>query len=103
MTMAADRCIRAWEAAYRQYGHASEIWSRSPEDDPAAAWGMASASWAVAEAWREIAAVSRLPWWTLAAVESAAEAFEAQARDWEAREQGEDYAEDDEAWEGAES
>jgi hypothetical protein len=81
-----DLFVRTWEGAYRQYGQTSEAVARLPGDDPAAAWQMATASWAVAAAWREIATVSRLPWWLLAAVESAAEAFESQAREWEARE-----------------
>jgi hypothetical protein len=81
--------LRAWENAYRQYGHVTEMASRMAPDDPAAAWHMATASSAVAAAWREIATVGRLPWWLLAAVESAAEAFESQARDWEARENAE--------------
>ncbi len=80
--------VRGWEGAYRQYGQASEMAARLPADDPAAAWHMATASWAVAAAWREIATVTRLPWWLLAAVEAAAEAFEAQAREWEERENG---------------
>ena len=46
---------------------------------------MASASWAVAAAWRQIATATTLPWWTVAAIESAAAAFEAQAREYEAR------------------
>jgi hypothetical protein len=83
-----EQVVRAWEGKYRQYGQVNEMVSRMPTDDPVAAWHMATASWAVANAWREIATVSRLPWWLLAAVESAAEAFEAQARDWEARENG---------------
>jgi hypothetical protein len=78
--------VRAWEMAYRQYGLANELSARLPSDDPAAAWQMATASWGVASAWREIASVVRLPWWLFAAVEAAAEAFETQARDWEARE-----------------
>jgi hypothetical protein len=78
--------VRAWESAYRQYGQVKEMTSRTPVDDPASAWHMATVSWAVAAAWREIATVARLPWWLLAAVEAAAEAFESQAREWEARE-----------------
>jgi hypothetical protein len=78
--------IRSWESAYKQYGHVNEMAGRLPSDDPAAAWQMATASWEVAERWREIAGVVRLPWWLLAAVESAAAAFEAQARYWDARE-----------------
>ena len=88
--MASDTSTRAWEAAYRQYGRAWETTARSRKGDPAAAREMASASWAVAAAWRQIAAATTLPWWTLAAIESAAAAFEAQARDCEAREGSED-------------
>jgi hypothetical protein len=81
--MASEKSTRVWEAAYRQYGHAWETTARSGKDDPAAARQMAAASWAVAAAWRQIAAATRLPWWTLAALESAAGAFESQARDYE--------------------
>lgn len=87
--------VRAWESAYQQYGHVSEMAARMPADDPAAAWHMATASWGVAAAWREIASAGRLPWWLLAAVESAAEAFESQARDWEARENSAESGEGD--------
>jgi hypothetical protein len=81
-----ETSVRAWEGAYRHYGRAWEWTARSPKGDPAAAREMASASWAVAAAWRQIATTTTLPWWTLAAIESAAGAFEAQARNWEARE-----------------
>ncbi|MGQ0719895.1 MAG: hypothetical protein ACT4NP_21750 [Pseudonocardiales bacterium] len=84
--MASDKSTRAWETAYRQYGRAWETTARSRKGDPAAAREMASASWAVAAAWRQIASATTLPWWTLAAIESAAAAFEAQARESEARE-----------------
>ncbi len=83
---ASEESARAWEGAYRQYGRAWEWTARSPKSDPAAAREMASASWAVAAAWRQIVAATTLPWWALAAIESAAAAFEAQARDWETRE-----------------
>jgi hypothetical protein len=46
---------------------------------------MASASWDVATAWRDIATATALPWWSLAAVRAAADAFETQARDWHAQ------------------
>jgi len=78
-----DTFVRDWEGAYRQYGRAWEWTARSDKGDPAAAREMASASWAVAAAWRQIAATTRLPWWILAAIESAASAFESQARDYE--------------------
>ena len=64
--MASDTSTRAWETAYRQYGRAWETTARSRKGDPAAAREMASASWAVAAAWRQIAATTTLPWWTLA-------------------------------------
>jgi hypothetical protein len=81
--MASEKSTRVWEAAYRQYGHAWETTARCGRGDPAAAREMAVASWAVAAAWRQIAAATTLPWWTLAAIESAAGAFESQAREYE--------------------
>jgi len=36
-------------------------------------------------AWRDIATAAVLPWWTLAALRAAAEAFEQQAHGWHAR------------------
>jgi hypothetical protein len=81
--MASDQCARAWEAAYRHYGRIWELTARSPKGDPAAAREMARASWAVAAAWRQIATAATLPWWALAAIESAAGAFESQAREYE--------------------
>jgi hypothetical protein len=80
---ASDNAVRAWEAAYRRYGHAWEATARSGKGDLIAAREMAAASWAVAAAWRQIATATALPWWTLAAIESAAGAFEAQAREYE--------------------
>jgi hypothetical protein len=69
---------RAWE------------WSaRCGKGDPAASREMAAASWAVAAAWRQIASATTLPWWALAAIESAAGAFESQARDYETRDTSE--------------
>ncbi|HEX5403523.1 MAG TPA: hypothetical protein VFX16_14615 [Pseudonocardiaceae bacterium] len=78
--------VRAWQTAYTQYGQTRDVTARMPADDPAAAWHMATASRAVANAWREITTVARLPWWMLAAVEAAMEAFESQARYWEEKE-----------------
>ena len=87
---ASDQAVRAWEAAYRRYGHAWEATARSGKGDPNAAREMAGASWAVAAAWRQIAAATTLPWWALAAIESAAGAFEAQACEYETHEGGEE-------------
>lgn len=87
--MVSGDLVRAWEGAYRKYGQAAEMAARKPEADPAVAWEMASASLAVAKAWRDFTALPTLPWWVLAAVESAADAFEAQAQEWKALEDGE--------------
>lgn len=81
--MISEKSRSVWEAAYRQYGRAVEARARSGKGDPAAAREMARASRAVAAAWRQIAAASSLPWWILAAIESAAGAFECQAREYE--------------------
>lgn len=81
--MPSEKSTRAWEAAYRQYGRAWETTARCGNGDPIAAHGMATASRAVAAAWRHIAAGTTLPWWALAAIESAAGAFESQARKYE--------------------
>jgi hypothetical protein len=78
--MAAEECVRAWEGAYRYYGRMWELTARAPKGDPAAAREMAAASRAVAAAWRAIEAVTPLPWWTLAALQSAAAAFDEQAQ-----------------------
>jgi hypothetical protein len=81
-----NESTRAWETAYRHYGSTWQLTARSPKDDPAAARQMAAASAAVASAWRQIAAATTLPWWTFVALEAAASAFEAQAREYKARE-----------------
>jgi hypothetical protein len=81
--MISERSTRTWEAAYRQYGCALETTARCGKHDPEAAQEMARTSRAVAAAWRQIAAGTTLPWWTLAAIESAAGAFECQAREYE--------------------
>jgi hypothetical protein len=80
--MASDQCVRAWEGAYRHYGRIWELTARSPKGDPVAAREMAAASRAVAAAWRaiEAEAATTLPWWTVAALQSAAAAFDEQAQ-----------------------
>ncbi len=83
--MATKKQVRAWEEAYRRYGVTSDRVARTQEVDTATAHDMALASREVAAAWRSIAANPDLPWWTLAALESAAQAFEEQARDWQKR------------------
>jgi hypothetical protein len=83
-TEQADASVLAWESAYRSYGEVSHT-TAPTGGDPAAVWQMAATSMAVALAWRQIARSRPLPWWTLAALESAAQAFESQGREWEAR------------------
>lgn len=65
LTVVDKDSIAAWEDAYRVYETATEK-------------DVASASRAVAAAWRNLAAGTELPWWQLAAVHSAAEAFDFQ-------------------------
>ena len=76
--------VTGWEDVYRHYGNASEAASRLPQVDAATARGMSQASWAVASSWRGIASASQLPWWVLAAVLAAAEAFDEQSQYWDA-------------------
>lgn len=77
--------VGRWEVAYRQYGDATIYAGKSVAGDRAAAEVLASASWQVASLWREMTASAALPWWALAALRAAAEAFEQQARDWHAK------------------
>jgi hypothetical protein len=74
-----------WEAAYRSYGNASMRSASAASGDRGAARLIASTSREVAAVWREMEALPNLPWWTVAALAAAAQAFEFQARDWTAR------------------
>lgn len=69
--MALGERVIVWEDAYRRY-------------QSSAGPNVVVTSRAVASAWRSILQVAELPWWLLAAVGSAAEAFERQAEEWEA-------------------
>jgi hypothetical protein len=69
----------------RRYVVASRVVEVSGAGNRDTAWEMASASEHVALAWRAMESISGLPWWTLAAVRHAVEAFEFQARDWNTR------------------
>ena len=77
--------VERWEQAYRAYGEATEALSRSEPGDPNVARTMAAASQDVARAWQALAEEPDLPWWTVAALGAATQAFELQARDWKAR------------------
>ena len=89
--MASGQCVRAWEGAYRYYGRIWELTARSPKGDPAAAREMVAASRAVAAAWRQIEAAATLPWWTVAALQSAAAAFDEQAQKYDDNSESPDY------------
>jgi hypothetical protein len=81
--LAPDRPTNDWAITYRRYGLTAESAAGSGRRDLAATSEMVHASLAVAATWRAIASVTGLPWWVLAAVETAAQAFEAQASEWE--------------------
>jgi hypothetical protein len=83
--MVSERLVARWEAVYREYGLTSEMVSNSVPGDGAVARRMARASADVAAVWREMAAEPEMPWWELAALGAAAQAFERQAHDWTAR------------------
>jgi hypothetical protein len=85
VVMVPDYLVERWESAYSAYRTASELVDASIPGDRAAAEQMAKASHAVATAWRDITVESDLSWWTVAAVTTAAQAFDHQAQDWAAR------------------
>jgi hypothetical protein len=93
VVMVPDYLVGRWESAYDAYRVASELVDASVLGDNAAAEQMANASQAVAAAWRDIAVETILPWWSAAAVTTAAQAFDQQAQDWAARvKHGRQYA-----------
>jgi transposase len=79
------RLVMQWEDAYRQYGAAFDHATRQEAGDPQAAEAVASASWQIAGVWRDMATAVPLPWWLLAALRAAADAFETQAHGWHVR------------------
>jgi hypothetical protein len=85
VVMVSEKLIVRWEAVYREYGSASEMVGRSVPGDGAVARRMARASADVAAVWREMSSEPDMPWWELAALGAAAQAFERQAQDWTAR------------------
>ena len=82
MTVPAELVAR-WEAAYRRYTELART-ARGRRGDVASSETLVAASWEVATAWRDIATTAPLPWWTLAALRAAADAFEHQAHHWHA-------------------
>lgn len=85
VVMVPEGLVRRWETVYSEYGLASEMVNTSEPGDRATARNMAQASGNVALVWRQMAAEPDMPWWLMAALSAAAQAFEFQARDWTAR------------------
>jgi hypothetical protein len=85
VVMVSQRLVQRWEAVYREYGMASERVGSTVPGDRAVARHMARASQDVAAVWRAMAVEPEMPWWSVAALGAAAQAFEYQARDWAAR------------------
>lgn len=85
VVMVSEELARRWEAVYREYGLASEMVNKSEPGDRAIARRMARSSEDVAAVWRLMVKEPDLPWWAVAALVAAAQAFEYQARDWAAR------------------
>ena len=77
-----ESSVQHWVVAYQEYRRASQV--ADVGSRYSAAHAVATASWAVASAWRELAAAPGLPWWVLAAVNTSARVFEEQAREWAA-------------------
>jgi hypothetical protein len=78
-----ENSVRRWVAAYQEYQRACQAVDANPRGS-AAAHAVATASWGVASAWRELATAPEMPWWVVAAVDTSAEVFEEQARAWTA-------------------
>lgn len=85
VVMVSERLVQRWEAVYREYGTASQRLSSAEPGDRTVARHMARASADVAAVWREMAGEPGMPWWSVAALCAAAQAFEYQSRDWSAR------------------
>lgn len=83
--MVSEDLVEGWEAAYRRYMEASKISVVSFAGNPDVAREMMMASHGVATAWHEMESTPDLPWWTLAALSTAAQAFEQQAKEWSVR------------------
>ncbi|OLR90391.1 hypothetical protein [Actinokineospora bangkokensis] len=69
-----------WEDSYKQYVRTVAVRATGAGE----ARVIAEASGAVAQTWRAISNVPGLPWWSVAAVQAAAEVFDEQAGHWHA-------------------
>jgi hypothetical protein len=82
--MVPEAMVTRWEGVYRFYEQANQV-AGSGRVNAVVVADMVRASREVAAAWRVFTRVEGLPWWALAAVTTAAQAFDAQAREWERR------------------
>jgi hypothetical protein len=83
--MVSEELVRRWETVYGAYGVVTKSIATTEPGNRALARRMARASADVAAVWREMAAEPGMAWWAVAALGTAAQAFEFQARDWAAR------------------
>jgi hypothetical protein len=74
--------VAAWEDAYRSYTSAWQLVQLNGFASDEDAEHTAGTAYAVAETWQELAKWRGLPWWTVAALESAAEGFRDVSEDW---------------------
>ncbi|MGB3438575.1 MAG: hypothetical protein WBA97_07450 [Actinophytocola sp.] len=73
--------LSAWEAVYRDYVSTHRVNAMNVRDREV----QAQLSARVAVAWRRLAEAPQVEWWLVAALSTAAEAMEQQARDWATR------------------
>ena len=76
-----ENSVRRWVVAYQEYQRTCQDVDANPRRSTAA-HAVATSSWAVASAWRELASAPEMPWWVVAAVDTSADMFEEQARAW---------------------
>ncbi|MGC7095602.1 hypothetical protein ACPZ19_13110 [Amycolatopsis lurida] len=81
--------IQEWEYLYREYQSASNDMARLRPPPTDVIERYARVSQEVATAWRALLPGEKQPWWIVAAVESAAQAFAEQAKRWAAVAAGE--------------
>lgn len=79
-----ESMVTRWEGVYRYYEQANKI-AGSGRVNAVVVADMVRASREVAAAWRVFTRADGLPWWVVAAVTTAAQAFDTQAREWERR------------------
>jgi hypothetical protein len=88
IVMVSEELVQRWEDAYRRYIEASKISTVSFAGNADVAREMMMASHNVATAWHAMESSPDLPWWALAALSTAAQAFDHQAQEWSVRAEG---------------